>query len=123
MDHVTQQNSALVEENAATAKLLEQQAKSMDEQVAFFQIGDAANVPAMPRAERPADMVKAGPKPSAKPARAARAAREEPADAATNMAPAAAKQQPVVMLKRSAAKGAGGRQQAAAVKDDDWAEF
>jgi methyl-accepting chemotaxis protein len=38
MDGATQQNSALVEENAATAKMLEQQAKSMDEQVAFFQI-------------------------------------------------------------------------------------
>ena len=40
MDEVTQQNSALVEENAATAKTLEHQAKAMDEQVAFFQIGD-----------------------------------------------------------------------------------
>ena len=39
MDEVAQQNSALVEENAATAKTLEHQAKAMDEQVAFFQIG------------------------------------------------------------------------------------
>jgi methyl-accepting chemotaxis protein len=39
MDEVTQQNSALVEENAATAKTLEHQAKAMDEQVSFFQIG------------------------------------------------------------------------------------
>jgi methyl-accepting chemotaxis protein len=38
MDGVTQQNSALVEENAATAKTLEHQAQAMDEQVAFFQI-------------------------------------------------------------------------------------
>ena len=36
MDEVTQQNSALVEENAATAKTLEQHAKTMDEQVASF---------------------------------------------------------------------------------------
>ena len=42
MDEVTQQNSALVEENAATAKTLEQQAKLMDDQVAFFQIDAAA---------------------------------------------------------------------------------
>jgi methyl-accepting chemotaxis protein len=41
MDDVTQQNSALVEENAATAKTLEHQAQAMDDQVAFFQI-DAA---------------------------------------------------------------------------------
>jgi len=38
MDEVTQQNSALVEENAATAKTLEGQAKSMDERVAFFRL-------------------------------------------------------------------------------------
>ena len=38
MDDVTQQNSALVEENAATAKTLEHQAKAMDEQVSVFQI-------------------------------------------------------------------------------------
>jgi methyl-accepting chemotaxis protein len=44
MDEVTQQNSALVEENAATAKTLEHQAKSMDEQVAFFQVEAGVNV-------------------------------------------------------------------------------
>ncbi len=38
MDEVTQQNSALVEENAATAKTLEHQAKNMDERVAFFRL-------------------------------------------------------------------------------------
>jgi methyl-accepting chemotaxis protein len=38
MDEVTQQNSALVEENAATAKTLEHQAKAMDERVAFFRL-------------------------------------------------------------------------------------
>jgi methyl-accepting chemotaxis protein len=38
MDEVTQQNSALVEENAATAKTLEQQAGAMTEQVAFFRL-------------------------------------------------------------------------------------
>jgi methyl-accepting chemotaxis protein len=43
MDEVTQQNSALVEENAATAKTLEHQAKAMDEQVAYFQIGDGGD--------------------------------------------------------------------------------
>ena len=38
MDEVTQQNSALVEENAATAKTLEQSAHAMDERVAYFKI-------------------------------------------------------------------------------------
>ncbi len=40
MDEVTQQNSALVEENAATAKTLEGQARAMDERIAFFQIAE-----------------------------------------------------------------------------------
>ena len=42
MDEVTQQNSALVEENAATAKALENQAQAMSERVAFFRIEEAA---------------------------------------------------------------------------------
>ena len=42
MDEVTQQNSALVEENAATAKTLEQQAGAMDERIAIFKIDAGA---------------------------------------------------------------------------------
>ncbi len=43
MDEVTQQNSALVEENAASAKTLETQSQSMDQRVRFFHIdGDEA---------------------------------------------------------------------------------
>jgi methyl-accepting chemotaxis protein len=42
LDEVTQQNAALVEENAATAKMLELQAKAMDERVTFFRLGEAA---------------------------------------------------------------------------------
>jgi len=38
MDEVTQQNSALVEENAATAKTLEHQSHAMSERVTFFQL-------------------------------------------------------------------------------------
>ena len=66
MDEVTQQNSALVEENAATAKTLEQQAQAMSEQVAFFVVDDTVddraagsagagqNRPAMPAQMPPA---------------------------------------------------------------------
>jgi methyl-accepting chemotaxis protein len=46
MDEVTQQNSALVEENAATAKTLEHQAQAMHEQVAFFKVETAGGVEA-----------------------------------------------------------------------------
>jgi methyl-accepting chemotaxis protein len=64
MDEVTQQNSALVEENAATAKTLEHQAKVMDERVAAFRLADhavpkietahaAPLVPAKPTSARP----------------------------------------------------------------------
>jgi uncharacterized phage infection (PIP) family protein YhgE len=38
MDEATQQNSALVEENAATGKTLEHQASAMDRQISFFTI-------------------------------------------------------------------------------------
>ena len=40
MDEVTQQNSALVEENAATAKTLENQQSVMNEQVRYFRFAD-----------------------------------------------------------------------------------
>lgn len=41
MDEVTQQNSALVEKNAATAKTLEEQAGVMQERVGFFRCDGA----------------------------------------------------------------------------------
>ncbi|MFO1185557.1 MAG: methyl-accepting chemotaxis protein, partial [Bauldia sp.] len=44
MDEVTQQNSALVEESAASAKMLEQQSQSMDERVGFFRINNLASI-------------------------------------------------------------------------------
>jgi methyl-accepting chemotaxis protein len=40
MDEVTQQNSALVEENAASAKTLESQSEQMNEKVAFFKLDE-----------------------------------------------------------------------------------
>ncbi len=40
MDEVTQQNSALVEENAATAKTLADQSTALDGRVSVFQLGD-----------------------------------------------------------------------------------
>ena len=38
MDEVTQRNSALVEENSATAKTLEQQSHDMQERIASFKL-------------------------------------------------------------------------------------
>ena len=38
MDELTQQNSALVEQNASSAKALEQQSHAMNERMRFFQV-------------------------------------------------------------------------------------
>jgi len=97
MDEVTQQNSALVEENAATSKTLEQQAKAMSDEVGVFRVDEA-------EAERPAAAPKRPIAVAAKPVKAAAPKRA----AAANGGPV-------------------GRMQAAlatAVRNDpDWQEF
>ena len=51
MDEVTQQNSALVEENAAAAKALERQSQAMGERVNVFRLRETqANGDAQPKA-------------------------------------------------------------------------
>ena len=111
MDEVTQQNSALVEENAATAKTLEHQAHAMDERVAFFQINDTTEAA---RAAQPTET------------------RESQRSAAVPLrGPATAKKQPTVAPKRGAtgghSRGPVGRMQtalaAAVSKEPDWKEF
>jgi methyl-accepting chemotaxis protein len=47
MDEVTQQNSALVEENAASAKTLEHQSETMNQKVAFFKLDEHADAHAI----------------------------------------------------------------------------
>ena len=57
MDDATQRNSALVEENAATAQNLESQARMMNDQVSFFDVngsGDLAGTPGAETVMRPA---------------------------------------------------------------------
>ncbi|MGA2894107.1 MAG: methyl-accepting chemotaxis protein [Xanthobacteraceae bacterium] len=111
MDEVTQQNSALVEENAATAKTLEQQATAMDERVAFFKLEDA---------------VEGGPaqRPDLRDQRAV-AAVPSRGSAAHKERPMAAPSPPRVAAAASA--GSVGRTQGAlalAVKDNpNWKEF
>jgi len=53
MDEVTQQNSALVEKDAATAKTLETQAQAMGDQVAAFRIDEAPETKAGGPATKP----------------------------------------------------------------------
>lgn len=70
MDEVTQQNSALVEENAATAKTLEEQQAAMNERVAYFQV-DAQNT-------EPEEEIEAEPAVQSAPVRMATPARVRP---------------------------------------------
>jgi methyl-accepting chemotaxis protein len=56
MDEVTQQNSALVEENAATAKTLESQSAAMSERVSFFRIDQGLQNAARAPIVRPASV-------------------------------------------------------------------
>jgi methyl-accepting chemotaxis protein len=63
MDEMTQQNSALVEENAASVRTLEQMAARTDERVAIFKTSSAAE---SAKASRPAVQPTAKPRASAK---------------------------------------------------------
>jgi methyl-accepting chemotaxis protein len=98
MDEVTQQNSALVEENAATAKTLEHQSVAMDERVGFFRIGAATGEATAPAAK------------------AASGTRRQGAGGSS----------PVPNRSRSTGNGAAGRLRtvgAIALKNPDWKEF
>jgi methyl-accepting chemotaxis protein len=106
MDEVTQQNSALVEQNAATAKTLEQQSMAMNDRVGAFKLTDAPS---------------------------AGAARQRPVVAFKRPAPEAAVERPAAPAKHRPAPapsgrgGPVGRMQAALATalDDDaqWKEF
>ncbi len=123
MDEVTQQNSALVEENAATAKTLEQQAKAMDDEVSLFHVeqdeageasAQAKHSPARPEtpAPRSANTRAVAPK-AAEPK--VTAPKTTPAKTATVKAPAAAhRSNPVGRMQAAVA---------AAVGDPQWQEF
>jgi methyl-accepting chemotaxis protein len=121
MDEVTQQNSALVEENAATAKSLEQQAAAMSQQVGGFKLAAHGHAAPVREAVAAAPARAAAPKP--RPAAAKPPAPKQPAP-----------KQPVPKPPASAHKSNGahrgpvGHMQSAlatALKadDEDWKEF
>jgi methyl-accepting chemotaxis protein len=109
MDEVTQQNSALVEENAATAKTLEQQAKSMDERVAIFKVHETNQTAYAADEERRS--------PIAMPR----------LEVAASKRPPAASKRPASRTNGAAHRGPVGRMQAGlavAFKEEaDWKEF
>ena len=65
MDHVTQQNAALVEEAAAASSQMQEQAAMLAKAVAVFQIGAAQAAPVAAQAKAPSAPVPALPKPAA----------------------------------------------------------
>jgi methyl-accepting chemotaxis protein len=103
MDEVTQQNSALVEENAATAKTLDQQAHAMSERVSFFRVADEAE------AQR---SYATKPQPGAKPKSVNNARAQQPMPARQRVAVNGG---PVGRMQASLA--------AAVSADQDWKEF
>ncbi len=109
MDEVTQQNSALVEENAATAKTLEQQSLTMTAEVSVFKIGDENNAPIMsPVLKRPVA-------PPRKPAAPDRAAMKSDAPAKASKS--------AVAPPRRATVGQMQNALAAAYDDPEWKDF
>jgi methyl-accepting chemotaxis protein len=129
MDEVTQQNSALVEENAATAKTLEQQSRAMDEEVGVFRLDDADGDKRLAKASRPA----AAKAPGAPKNVAARASEAKASDARAHEGKGAeTRNAGIKSPPQAAARRAGnghspvGRMQAAlaaAVNDPEWKEF
>ena len=104
MDEVTQQNSALVEENAATAKTLETQSQALDDEVSVFRVDDSTADAPRAAQKRPA--------PRAVEAPAARSAAPRRAAAGAN---GHAKRGPVGNMQAALAT--------AVQADADWKEF
>ncbi len=117
LDRMTQQNAALVEESAAAAESLKEQASSLATAVSVFRVDDGFTVaaPVAPRAATPAPA--AAPRPAAPAPRAVpkAAARPAPRPAATPSTPATA---PVA--KAPAAKAPAAEPVSAG---DDWETF
>jgi methyl-accepting chemotaxis protein len=109
MDEVTQQNSALVEENAATAKTLEEQQAAMSERVSFFRFSQAQMPVARPLGAR------AAPERSSAVKRVGHAPPRPVSGAGGKAAPAAAPRR-----ERPLPRSIGAN---ALVEDQDWEEF
>jgi len=120
LDQMTQQNAALVEESAAAAESLKQQASTLAKAVGTFKLdADAAPVPAapMPAAAAPARVEHKAP--VAKPKSVPAPAKPAPVAAA---APKAAAPEPKT-TPRPAAAPASVAAPAAPSNDDDWETF
>jgi methyl-accepting chemotaxis protein len=109
MDEVTQQNSALVEENAASARTLEHQSETMNQKVAFFKLDEHVDAHL---AKAPAPVTRMAAKPAARvPAPVRKPASATVASAAVN----GRRGGPVGRLQAAVAT--------AVAEDKDWQEF
>ncbi len=119
MDQVTQQNAALVEQSAAAAESLKQQAQALVAAVGTFKLGGGGAMAALPRdtarstAASRAPSRGAAPAAAAKPAPAAPRAPSSPAAAAAPPKPAAPAAPKAASSPPKAADGGG----------DDWETF
>jgi methyl-accepting chemotaxis protein len=113
MDEVTQQNSALVEENAASAKTLEHQSAAMNEKVAFFKLDDDVR----PASDRlPAEVpVRRTPAPPARSTVSSDGAHSRPVPKAAARAVAGRRGGPVGRMQAAVAT--------AMAEEQDWKEF
>ena len=114
LDKVTQQNAALVEQSAAAADSLNQQAQRLAGVVSVFRLGDAAPAPA----PAPAAPVKAAPVKAA-PARAATAPKSAASGASAGPRPAAAPASALNLVKPAPAS----RTAKAEDEADEWTSF
>jgi methyl-accepting chemotaxis protein len=116
LDQMTQQNAALVEESAAAASSMKDQAHRLAEVVAAFKLNGSAIAPA-------AAVVRARPRPAAPALKQAFAKTALPVAKARVAPKLPAKSAPIQLAKASAPVRAPARAPAPAGGDDDWETF
>jgi methyl-accepting chemotaxis protein len=121
MDNVTQQNAALVEEAAAAASALQDQAASLNQVVSVFKLDETASLSTPVATARPAmQLVRT----TSKPAKASNAAIAASTEAnATVRKSASVKTLPVARRASPAPKPVPGKSLATGTSDADWEEF
>jgi methyl-accepting chemotaxis protein len=124
LDQMTQQNAALVEESAAAAESLKEQAQRLAQVVATFRLAEGAALNTAPRAAEP---VRKAPLPPAKPKAAAAAAAEVKPVAAPKPSPVAVRAEPKPMprieRKPVAAPAPAVQRVVSAPADGEWETF
>lgn len=106
MDEVTQQNAALVEEAAAASESLDEQAKGLEQAIAFFRLASNDAAPVARKTSSPA-------------ARHAAPAQKRPVESK----PTARRAAPAPVAAKAPVSARTAKQEPAAKKGDEWEEF